>query len=92
MASLHQIVTSTPTPLTGISVSARYFLQNSGGINNKNLKVAIKADVADVDREGGATILYGEGYSISIETGESVFIWHNLTEDDDFYCFYDSEA
>ena len=39
----------------------------------------------------GFVLLFGEGQPVSVETGESVFVWHDA-EDADFYCAYDSTA
>lgn len=91
MASMEQNVTSVPTALAGIAAGQRYFLQNSRG-RRDILRVAVKPSGTNVDPDvAGFVLLFGEGQPVSVETGESVFVWHDA-EDADFYCAYDSTA
>ena len=91
MASMEQIVTDTPTALAGIVAGQRYFLQNTRG-RRSILRVAIKLTGAIVDADvAGFVLLFGEGQPVSVESGESIFVWHD-PEDGDFYCAYDSTA
>ena len=91
MASQEQLVTAVPTALAGVAVGQRYFLQNSRG-RRDILRVAVKATGANVDAAvAGFVLLFGEGEPVSVETGESVFVWHD-PEDGDFHCAYDSTA
>ena len=91
MASREQIVTSVPTALAGIVAGQRYFLQNSRG-RRDILRVAVKPTGARVDPDvAGFVLLFGEGQPVSVEAGESVYVWHD-PKDGDFYCAYDSTA
>lgn len=91
MASIEQIVTSVPTALAGVVPGTRYFLQNSRG-RRDILRVAVKATGSTVDPDvAGFVLLFGEGQPVSIQAGESVFVWHD-PEDGDFYCVFDETA
>ena len=91
MASREQLVTSVPTPLSGVVAGTRFFLQNTRG-RRSILRVAVKATGANVDPDvAGFALLFGEGQPVSAGAGESVFIWHD-ERDGDFYCAVDTEA
>ena len=91
MASQEQIVTAQPTALSGVAVGQRYFLQNSRG-RRDILRVAVKPTGANVDPDiAGFVLLFGEGQPVSVQSGESVFVWHD-PEDGDFYCAFDEVA
>ena len=88
-----QTVTSEPTPLAGIVAGTRYFLQNSGGFNSARwLRVAVKANLADVDLNGGFVLQFGQGETVSAAAGETVYIWHNGGPADNFIATYDDVA
>lgn len=90
MASQEHLVTSAPTALT-VVVGQKYWVQNTRG-RRAILRVAVKPTGANVDAAvAGFVLLFGEGQPVSIQAGESVFVWHDL-EDGDFYCAYDSTA
>ena len=91
MASREHLVTSVPTALAGVVAGTRYFLQNSRG-RRDILRVAVKPTGATVDPSvHGFVMLFGMGQPVSVESGESVFVWHD-PEDADFYCAYDEVA
>ena len=92
MASQEHLVTTVPTALTGITAGTRYFLQNSRG-RRDILRVAVKPTTgATVDPAvAGFVLLFGEGQPVSVEAGETVFVWHD-PEDGDFYCAFDEVA
>ena len=93
MATQQQMVTSTPAPLIGIVTGKRYYLQNSGSSNNlpstSGLRVDIQASAAAVGI--GFILKFGEGQPVSVQAGESVFVWHGGDEPD-FFVVYDVVA
>ena len=91
MASMEQNVTNAPTALAGISVGQTYFVQNTRG-RRSILRVAVKPTGGNVDAAvAGFVLLFGEGQPVSVEAGESVFVWHD-PEDGDFHCAFDEVA
>ena len=91
MASQEHLVTSAPAALAGVAPGRTYFLQNTRG-RRSILRVAVKASASDVNvDQSGFTLLFGAGQPVSVEAGESVFVWHDAA-DGDFYCAYDETA
>ncbi|MCY4374307.1 MAG: hypothetical protein OXC31_11085 [Spirochaetaceae bacterium] len=83
---MEQLVTAVPTPLAGLAVGDRYSLQNSHGDSFRILRFSIGRTAPDVG--GGAGLAFLEGAQITVDAGDSVFVWH-ADFHSDYLCTYE---